>query len=80
MAKKFKVGDCVDQHDINEAGERFWSTGWRIDKDLGRNHYRILYAKGSRLDGTVTWGSAKDLRKSRQCRRTISEARAKRRK
>ena len=78
MAKKFTVGDCVDQHDINEVGERFWSKGWRIDKDLGRDHYRILYALGGRLDGTVTWGSAKDFRKSSQCKRTLSHARAKR--
>ena len=80
MAKKLKVGDCVDDHDISEVGERFWSKGWRIDKDLGRGHYRILYAAGTPLDGTVTWSAARNFRKSRQCKRTISEARAERRK
>ncbi len=79
MAKKFKVGDCVDEHDIDEAGNRFWSKGWRIDRNLGDDHYRILYAKGSRLDGTVTWSSAKNMRNSRSCKITISEARTKRR-
>ena len=79
MAKKFKVGDCVDEHDIDEAGNRFWSKGWRIDRNLGDGHYRILYAKGSRLDGTVTWASAKNMRNSRNCKITISEARTKRR-
>ena len=80
MAKKFKVGDCIDEHDINEVGERFWSKGWRVNKDLGRGHYSILYAAGSRLDGTVTWASGENMRKSSQCKRTVLEARAKRRK
>ncbi len=79
MAKKFKVGDCVDEHDIDESGNRFWSKGWLVDKDLGRGHYRILYARGKRADGTVTWTSGKNMRKSKQCKITISEARAKRR-
>jgi len=80
MAKKFKVGDCVDDHDIDESGRRFWSKGWRVDKNLGRGHYQILYARGKRADGTVTWTSGKNMRNSNQCKITISEARAKRRK
>ena len=78
MAKKFRVGDCIDEHSIDESGNRFWSEGWRVDRDLGRDHYRILYAKGKQADGTVTWTGAKNMRKSNQCKITITEARRKR--
>jgi len=79
MAKKFKSGDCVDHRDINEVGEIFWSNAWRVDKNLGKGTYRILYARGSEYDGTVTWANSKYMRKSTRCRRTLSEARAQRR-
>ncbi len=77
---KFNVGDCIDEHSITEVGKRYWSKGWRVDKALGKNVYRTLLAKGSRRDGTVTWTGAKNMRSSKRCEITLSEARKRRKK